>query len=417
MTTSDKILKAREKRYLRILELQDIYQTVVTLKVNYPGNDKNHYLACLIFNAINIEGLPFQYQAMEKDISDDGPYYLFAINEDANLVKEESVKFEESHPLGRFLDIDVYQGQEAISRNIKRKCYICGQPAHICIRSKNHSYDELYTFIENKTLDFYQKLLNDYIDEAIMIELDLDPKFGLVTKNTSGSHDDMDYGLMLKAKEAIMPYFIKIFNYSIKIDDFTHHIEDLRSLGMQAEIAMFKATNQVNAYKGLIFHLGLIISVYANYISRNQEENFVEKIKETAQIFFDLDDKDHVSFGKIAYNEYQIKGAKGEALLGYPHVIEALNIYKDSTDALKTLVFFICHIEDTNLLKRAKSIDFYKKVKKMFCKLKTKNLKEVNQLSKICIDHRLSFGGSADLLIVTIFIKKLMDNHKKIAFI
>lgn len=417
MTISNKILEAREKRYHKILILQENYQTLVSLKVNYPGKDKNNALVYLILNALKLDTLPFSYEMMEKFISDDGPYYLFASNENASVIKDKGIEFEETHPLGRFLDIDVYNEMGPLSRKNKRKCYICNEPSHECVRSMKHSYEELYGHMERKTINYYENNLYQYIDDAIMIELNLDPKFGLVTRKTSGSHDDMNYELMLKAKKAIVPYFIDMFKLSVKIKGFEDHIDDLRALGIQAEIAMYEATNHVNAYKGLIFHLGLIISVYGYYISRNHDESFTNLIKDTADLFFASSDKNYASFGKLAFQEYQIRGAKGEALLAYPHVKEALNIYKEESDALKTLVYFICHIEDTNLLKRSKNLDFYKKVKNKFCNLNVNDQNKVNQLSQYCIDNHLSFGGSADLLIVTIFIKKLMENHGNLAFI
>ncbi|QWC00049.1 citrate lyase holo-[acyl-carrier protein] synthase [Mycoplasmatota bacterium] len=417
MTISDEILDARENRYLRILKLHVRFDTLVSLKVNYPGSDKNESLVYLILNAFNHECLPFSYEKVYSYESLDGPYYLFGVNEDAKSVKKKTIELEETHELGRFIDVDVYNKKECLSRSVKRKCYLCGRIAHECVRLKKHSFEELNDYINETVINFYLKHLYDYIDQAMMVELDLDPKFGLVTKSTCGSHEDMDYSLMIKTKKEIIPYFLDMFKLSVKIDKYEDFVDDFRKLGLQAEQAMYKVTNHVNTYKGLIFHMGLMISTYGYMISRENKLSFTEMIQRNAQLFLKPSHVKNSTFGDVAQQKYNIKGAKGEALEAYPHVREALKLYNNQADALKVLVYLIYNIEDTNLLKRSKSLDFYKKVKKLFKELNINHQNQVNQLSEYCIEHRLSFGGSADLLIVTIFIKKLMENHKKISFL
>jgi len=36
-------------------------------------------------------------------------------------------------------------------------------------------------------------------------------------------------------------------------------------------------------------------------------------------------------------------------------------------------------------------------------------MNQVNGLNQLCIENNLSFGGSADLLVVTVFLKKIND--------
>lgn len=43
------------------------------------------------------------------------------------------------------------------------------------------------------------------------MELNLHPKFGLVTPYSNGSHDDMNYELMKEAQEVIIPGLIEMF--------------------------------------------------------------------------------------------------------------------------------------------------------------------------------------------------------------
>jgi triphosphoribosyl-dephospho-CoA synthetase len=105
-------------------------------------------------------------------------------------------------------------------------------------------------------------------DEAIMAELNLHPKFGLVTPLTNGSHKDMNYNLMIKAKGAIIPYFIKMFEETYNSNKNIKEIfENVRNIGIEAEKAMFSQTNGINAYKGLIFALGLVVTSIAIKLS------------------------------------------------------------------------------------------------------------------------------------------------------
>jgi len=106
-----------------------------------------------------------------------------------------------------------------------------------------------------------------------------------------------------------------------------------------------------------------------------------------------------------------ISGIKGEALNGFKHVQEALPILKDFTwiSKIRALVFYITNIEDTSFLKRAGSIESYLEVKKLFVDLDIFDMNQVNGLNQLCIENNLSFGGSADLLVVTVFLKKIND--------
>jgi triphosphoribosyl-dephospho-CoA synthetase len=71
-------------------------------------------------------------------------------------------------------------------------------------------------------------------------------------------------------------------------------------------------------------------------------------------------------------------------------------------------------IEDTNLLKRAGSYEAYLTVKEELKGLDTTDIQSVQVLSEKYIDNSLSFGGSADMLVVSIFLDKLSKKHENI---
>lgn len=86
-----------------------------------------------------------------------GPEYYQLINGDGLAVKRQLVKFEEEHPYGRLLDLDVLVWDEENQRlgQISRKdlglpprrCFICNEEAKVCSRSRRHSVREMQTAV------------------------------------------------------------------------------------------------------------------------------------------------------------------------------------------------------------------------------------------------------------------------------
>ena len=415
MTTFDDILNAREKRAEEIHDLSKD-QTLVTIGVNYPGNDKNSYVSWLIFNSFSIAEIGFKYIDIKQLNSLDGPFYLLIVSDTPKHAKKLAMIFEENHPLGRMIDVDVYNQGEVITRGFFRKCYLCDQPAHVCVRSKNHRLDEVLHYIKEKVVAFYHQRLCTMIDDAVMKELNLEDKFGLVTPSSSGSHTDMDYQLMIKSKDVIMPYFLTMFNRIIEVNEITQQFDDLIEIGQQAENHMFRVTNGVNTYKGLIFHVSLVVISYGYLLSRNGEHSFFETIKLFGKMFFSRKKIDKLSFGDKALNQFQILGARGEALSGYRHVQGIIKKYHLNRDDLrKALIDLIISIEDTNLLKRARKMENYLKIKDLFREMDSNNIDQVKKMTQYCIEHHLTFGGSADLLILSILIDNMIKKHEKIS--
>lgn len=409
MDIKEKILKAREERSILKSNYLKDFKTVISVRANLPGEDKNHYLSFLLLHAFAFLANDLNGQIIKYYDNADGPFLIILTNEEASKIKNKTIIIEENHILGRFIDIDVHHKDGAISRDESRKCIICGKEVYDCMRSNKHHLQDLFKIIEEAVIKYYQENLSEIIDESILAELDLTPKFGLVTPKDSGSHLDMDYNLMIKAKNAIIPYFIEMFILTVKSKEYLSLIPRLQEIGLSAEKAMLDVTNEVNCYKGLIFNLGLIISAWAYKISRFNRANIYEISADFAKIIWSDYQFDTDSFGDKAYQKYQMLGIKGEALSGFKHVRKGMKYLVDLSDTsrLKALVYFIGNIEDTNLLKRAKNFETYQNVKKRFLKLDIINKKELLKLNDYCIQKSLSFGGSADLLVVSVFLKKI----------
>lgn len=70
------------------------------------------------------------------------------------------------------------------------------------------------------------------------------------------------------------------------------------------------------------------------------------------------------------------------------------------------MIGLIKDVEDTVLLKRAGSLEKYHHYRKLIGDIPIDE-ERIQAITTECIEHNLSFGGSADLLIVSIFLKKV----------
>lgn len=69
---------------------------------------------------------------------------------------------EQTHPLGRILDLDVFdENNQPVSRkgfHVKpRKCLVCEEPAKVCSRQRTHSQQLIFSKIECMITQYYQK--------------------------------------------------------------------------------------------------------------------------------------------------------------------------------------------------------------------------------------------------------------------
>lgn len=155
------ILNAREKRVMFKDELIEKFnKPVIMMRVNYPGAQKDNKLTreiIDIMDSVIIHRFP-EYVFHKKVYTAEGPLSILVVNEIPSKVKEETVFIEENHILGRCMDIDVYDIKgESISRTelglSMRKCYICSDIAHNCVRSRKHSEEEVIKFINERYME------------------------------------------------------------------------------------------------------------------------------------------------------------------------------------------------------------------------------------------------------------------------
>ncbi|MGB3367243.1 MAG: triphosphoribosyl-dephospho-CoA synthase CitG [Acidaminobacteraceae bacterium] len=286
----------------------------------------------------------------------------------------------------------------------------------------------------------FNKVVNMAI-QSICYELYLSPKPGLVDKNNSGAHNDMDYFTFIDSASCLWPYLMEFMEYGSYIEDISSKdcLKGLRMIGIEAEKAMFLETKGINTHKGAIFSMGIILCVIG-YIENNEKQVTKEIISESIKKmclhicddFKNLNEIKNLTHGEKMYVKHHIKGIRGEAENGYSTIFENSLKYLEEQFIehgklasnktkiyINTLLYIISILDDTNVLYRhnkstlnqikddaAKALD----LGGMFSK---EGISYVEKLDKRYIEKNISPGGAADLLAVTIFLEKYLENSNQ----
>ena len=411
---ADEILRNREQRHDFIRPFVDQGHIALSLKANIPGPDKRIFVAYLVVGYYEKLLANIDYAEKFRMEGADGPSIVYIIKDtDPLTLKNQMIEIEENSPYGRLVDLDVHADSlKSLNREFPRKCLVCGKNAFDCSRNMTHPMNEVLAKVNEIALSDSCKIIMDSIDKAMSYELNLDPKFGLVTPYSMGSHKDMDYQMMLEAKKAIMPYFEKMFISGWETKSLSVLFKNIREIGIQAEEAMHQATNGVNCYKGLIFNLGIVCAATGFAFQKKRPlDDIFDIIKNmTSPLIHDFSAKIDTS-GLRLYQEHGIGGARMEAMRGMPTVQKISEYLDDYSDAslTKALVEAIVLSEDTVLAKRAKNPQTMEMVKAMFKTLDVYDKDQLEKMTTWCIAQGLSFGGAADILVSAIFYR-IIDN-------
>ena len=363
----------------------------------------------------------------EQYIETTGVEWYIALQQNPIDVKRLTVQIEDNFELGRLFDIDVIKpdGEKVSRADIGmdgRNCMICGSIGSGCARSRRHTVDELQLFAVKTICDYFNNQYADHIAQqavkALLYEVAVTPKPGLVDRADNGSHKDMNFFTFIDSSTALYDYFRKCVLKAIELSDKTPQqlFENLRFIGIEAERKMFSHTLGVNTHKGAIFSLGIIVAATA-YLSENSKATDVDSVLDICaqmaqQSLSDFDNMEqHKSFGKQVFAQHKIKGIRGQAAAGYPDVKPAYEYLKKcigqgddiNTAGAKTLCRLMVSVEDTNIIKRS-DIETLKAVQKKAQMIIESNAEDITEqmdkLNREFISLNISPGGCADLLAI-----------------
>ena len=273
--TLEMMLEVRERRACIQQKLIEAYDTaLISFTLNIPGEYKLYPLVNEAFE----EGLGAIRRSLKSSsikimhtqilVEKTGCEAYFAVNQNAPAIKGIMIQIEEDHPLGRYFDIDVLDSElshlngEDYGRK-QRACIICGKPVWECSRSRAHSADTLAFHTAMQLHEFFSKRHADHIGQlavrALLYEVSATHKPGLVDRNNSGSHADMDFYTFLNSSCALIPYYRDITLAAQRYKgEPAQLLNQLRPMGLLAEDAMLASTGGVNTHKGLIFSIGIV---------------------------------------------------------------------------------------------------------------------------------------------------------------
>lgn len=436
----EELLEAREKRaLLQQQSLQKYGQTLLSLTLLAAGGVKKNELLDYVFEqALNHLAILFQQLQIHPTAEfirplETGHEALFVLPIDAKQLKKATIVLEDSFPLARLWDIDVIDPQgRLLSRTefaiAPRPCLICEDNAKNCARARKHSLNEIYAEMQQRVQTFYfAEQIAERVYQALLKEVYLTPKPGLVDLRNNGSHKDMNVQTFEKSALTLRPFFAQFVLKGVQTATLpvSQILPQIRPLGLQAEQAMFQTTNNVNTHKGAIFAFGLVCTAIGRLFKQHIEINyqnicllvsqFTQGLTEELQ---DYNLNKQITAGIALYQKYGLKGARGEAESGFRTIHNILEKYEtqqieQNETWLQILLQIIAENDDTNVVHRGgmDALYFVKQEAKILLDKKSLNLNELFAFDDACIYKNISCGGSADLLALTIFLLGLSIVH------
>lgn len=272
---------------------------------------------------------------------------------------------------------------------------------------------------------------------SLLYEVSASPKPGLVDRFNAGAHKDMDIFTFMASGASLSNYFNECVSEGVKYSGKNPQelFKALRTIGMEAEKAMFEATNNVNTHKGLIFSLGIICAAASCCMIESKNKNvdtetICRKVSQMTQglcmrELTYLNKTEDLTYGEKLYQNYGLKGIRGEVENGFPTVRNYSLPVLTKLKSMKTLhwndilVHTLLHLmavnEDTNIVARhdLKTLEFVhhysQRVLDSGGMLIKEGVQMVYEMDREFIMRNISPGGSADLLAVTVIFHLLSN--------
>jgi len=355
---------------------------------------------------------------------------LYVVNLSPATLKEIIRDIEDHAELGYLYHVDIYMPNgDKLDNSSFRRCLICGRPARKCAQSKTHTEIEIRSHIHAlliRVLDAHEaETAASLAIRALLYEVCVTPKPGLVDRFNNGSHRDMDIFTFMNSSSALWPYFRTCVDIGRRTaaQPAVETLSALRWPGKLAEASMLQATEGVNTHKGAIFSLGLACAALGrlNWESRKSPEKILEQVSAMTAGLSEREleglTKDTVvTAGQRIYLEYGITGIRGQAEAGFPTVLEhglatlenGLAEGRSNDEAgSAALLALLAHTTDTNMISRGGIEIQQEETKQLQLLLETvsyPNQDILRDLDQKYIRLNLSPGGTADLLALCWFL-------------
>ncbi len=438
------VLSARDERAaLQQSLLKEFKRPLICFTMNIPGPIKDSPLIRRAYfcGRSELESMlqeqHFGVLCRRETLAFTGCEIQYAVDADAGDLKEACIRIEETHPLGRLFDMDVIRPDgtkldRSGAGRAERGCIVCGKPGRECASRRIHSVSQLQQAVRNIITSYFRETdiqnTADLVNKALLEELYTTPKPGLVDRNNNGSHKDMDVSSFEKSAGALYPFWKEFVRTGMETASMPPQksFEMLRQTGLEAEIAMLKATGGVNTHKGAIFIFGLVCGALGRLWSAEEplpepepvcaecRRMAADAMKRDLEIIEAIPEEE-LSYGQKLYLEYGIKGARGEAEKGFSSVLEhSLPVFeralaegkgreRAAVEALLSLISLGC---DSNMIHRGgpkASEKAAAEAAALLAENEPDMMEKTEALDRSFIASNLSPGGCADLLALTLF--------------
>ena len=271
----------------------------------------------------------------------------------------------------------------------------------------------------------FSDCIAEFATRALLYEVSVTPKPGLVDRANAGSHQDMDFYTFLNSAVSLTPYFRKMTEVGTDLSPGKPEetFFKLQEIGKAAEAAMYRVTENVNTHKGAIFSLGILCGAAGRLRGNGKKlcpealtEECIHMTKVPIEYFFETMGDEPDTAGCRFYRKYGIKGIRGEVMTGFSSVLkEGLPVLEELLDngysfdraGSITLLHLIVATVDTNVITRSDYLtcmQIRKRLQKLISENEILSTAMIEALDEEFIRNNISPGGSADLLAVSWFL-------------
>ncbi|MFJ4493487.1 triphosphoribosyl-dephospho-CoA synthase [Pseudomonas atacamensis] len=270
--------------------------------------------------------------------------------------------------------------------------------------------------LQAKPLSLADRLADLAVD-ALIDEADLSPKPALVDRRGNGAHTDLHLGLMHASALALWPAFKEMAEAALEIGEVGVPLrEAIGRIGREGEQTMLVTTNGVNTHRGAIWALGLLVTAAALQ---------PKSIALCAGRLALLDDRyapTPLSHGAQVAQRYGARGAREEAQLGFPSVLQRglpqlhksrANGHGEQNARLDALLAIMTELADTCVLYRAGEPGLQamqagaQAVLDAGGSASLSGRRRLHELDQQLIALNASPGGAADLLAATLLLDRI----------
>ena len=261
-----------------------------------------------------------------------------------------------------------------------------------------------------------------HVVEALIDEVTLAPKPGLVDIRSRGAHHDLDWKLMCTSALALQPTFVELARAGIETEPLLALRERIGAIGREGETRMLDATAGVNTHRGAIWALGLLVTAAARDAENLTPHAVAARAGSIARVRDHRAPASTGNKGEQACRDYNVGGARGQAQAGFPHVVNVAlpelarsRSRGDSETAarLNALLAIMASLDDTCVLARggpnslAEMQHGARRVLEQGGAAALAGRRELKALDRRLVELHVSPGGGADLLAATLFLDRL----------